>query len=108
MKGGDWGSLIFRLYFTLGNFRTRRHFDSLGMPRKKPKLIAAARRVAEATRIVAEQRALIARLKASGNPVVDAEAALQMYLGALKLLEDHERRIKAENKSKRGETKKPK
>jgi len=31
-----------------------------------------------------------------------------MYLGALKLLEDHERRMKAENKAKRGETKKPK
>jgi hypothetical protein len=99
---------MFRLYFTLGTLEPRRHFGSLGMPRKKPKLIAAARRVAEAARIVAEQRALIARLKASGHPVADAEAALQMYVGALKLLEDHERRMKAENKAKRGETKKSK
>jgi hypothetical protein len=77
------------------------------MPRKKPKMIAAAHRVADARRIVADQRALIARLKAYGHPVVDAEAALQMYVGALALLEDHERRMKAENRAKQGETKKP-
>ena len=35
------------------------------MPRKKPKLIVAADRVAEARRIVAEQRQLVAKLKAT-------------------------------------------
>jgi hypothetical protein len=77
------------------------------MPRKKPKLIAAAHRVEAARRIVADQHALIARLKAYGHPVADAKAVLQMYVGALTLLEGHERRMKAENKAKRGETKKP-
>jgi hypothetical protein len=78
------------------------------MPRRNPKLIAAAHRVAEARRIVADQRALIARLKAFRLPVVDAEATLEMYIGSLTLLEDHERRMKEENKAKKSETRKPK
>jgi hypothetical protein len=56
--------------------------------------------VAEARRIVADQRALIARL------TVEAEGSLQIYLSALKLLEAYEHRIREENKRKTGETRK--
>jgi hypothetical protein len=77
------------------------------MPRKKAKLIVAAHRVAEARRIVANQHELIVTLKALGQPTVDAERALQTYLSALKHLEDHERRVRAESKAKKRETKKP-
>jgi len=76
------------------------------MPRKKPKLIVAAHRVAEARRIVAEQHQLIAKLKAFGRPTLDAERTLQMYVGSLKHLEDYERKIRMEDKAKTGETKK--
>jgi hypothetical protein len=76
------------------------------MPRHKPKLIAAAHRAAEARRIVTNQRDLIAKLKVLGRPTFEPEGALQVYVSSLKLLEDHERRIRAEDKAKRGETKK--
>ena len=76
------------------------------MPRKKPKLIVAAHRVAEARRIVAEQHQLIAKLKAFGRPTLDAERTLRMYVGSLKHLEDYERKIRMEDKAKTGETKK--
>ena len=77
------------------------------MPRKQPKLILAALRAAEARRIVANQRGLIAVLKAKGESTLQAEATLQMYLSSLKLLEDHEWKIRQERKAKKGETKKP-
>jgi hypothetical protein len=77
------------------------------MPRKKAKLIVAQQRVAEARRIVADQHELIARLKASENPTVDAERSLQTYVRSLKHLEDHKRRIREEDKAKKRETKKP-
>ena len=76
------------------------------MPRKKPKLIVAAHRVAEARRIVAEQHQIIAKLQAFGRPTLDAERTLQMYVGSLKHLEDYERKIRMEDKAKTGETKK--
>jgi len=76
------------------------------MPRKKPKLIVAADRVAEARRIVAEQRQLVAKLKAFGRSTLDAERTLQMYVGSLKHLEDYERKIRMEDKAKTRETKK--
>lgn len=76
------------------------------MPRKNPKQILAAVRAAEARRIVARQEQLIAGLKASGKPTLDAEQYLQMYIGALKHLEDHEHRIKEARKAKMRETKK--
>ena len=62
----------------------------------------AAFRVARAKRIVADQRVLIANLRAAGQPTLDAESSLQIYLTALKSLEDHERKIQEENKAKRG------
>ncbi len=78
------------------------------MPRKQPKLILAAYRAAEARRIVANQRGLIAMLKSKGEPTVGAEGILEVYLSSLKLLEDHEWKIRQERKAKKGETKKPK
>ncbi len=75
------------------------------MPRKKPRLIVAANRVAEARRIVVEQSDLIAKLKASDDPALDAERALQSYLSSLEHLEDYERKIKREGQAKKRETK---
>jgi hypothetical protein len=77
------------------------------MPRKQPKLILAAHRVAEARRIVANQRGLIAMLKAKGGSTLDAEGMLEVYLSSLKLLEDHEWKIRQEREAKKRETKKP-
>ena len=71
-------------------------------------MIVAAHRAAEARRAVENQRGLIAVLKAKGESTVEAEATLQMYLSSLKLLEDHEQRIRKKRKAKKGETKKPK
>jgi hypothetical protein len=51
------------------------------MPRKHATLVAAAQRVVEARRIVADQEALIANLRAAKRPTADAEAALYIYLG---------------------------
>ena len=78
------------------------------MPRKQPKLILAAFRAAEARRIVANQRVLIAVLKAKGELSLDAEGMLEVYLSSLKLLEDHEWKMRQERKAKKGETKKRK
>ncbi len=78
------------------------------MPRKEAKLVVAAQHAAEARRIVANQRGLIATLKAKGEPTVDAEGVLEVYLSSLKLLEDHEWKIRKERKAKKGETKKSK
>jgi hypothetical protein len=71
------------------------------MPRKEVKLIVAAQRAAEARRIVENQRGLIATLKAKGESTIDAEAMLQVYLSSLKLLEDHEQRIRKEREAKK-------
>ena len=62
--------------------------------------LLAAFRVAKAKRIVADQRVLIARLRAAGQPTLDAESSLQIYLSALKLLEAPEQR-KSEKRIKR-------
>jgi hypothetical protein len=77
------------------------------MPRKQPKLILAAYRAAEARWIVANQRGLIAMLKAKGESL-DAEGMLEVYLSSLKLLEDHEWKIRQARKAKKSETKKTK
>jgi len=76
------------------------------MPRKQPKLILAAYRVAEARRIVARQRGLIAILKAKGESTVEEEGMLQVYLSSLQLLEDQEWKIRQERRAKKSETKK--
>jgi hypothetical protein len=77
------------------------------MPRKQPKLILAAHRAAGARRIVANQRGLIAMLQAKGESTLDAEGMLEVYLSSLKLLEDHEWKIRQEREAKKRETKKP-
>ncbi len=76
------------------------------MPRKQPKLILAAYRAAEARRIVANQRGLIAMLKSKGEPTVEAEGMLEVYLSSLKLLEDHEWKVRQDRRAKKRETKK--
>ena len=76
------------------------------MPRKHATLVAAAQRVVEARRIVADQEALIANLRAAKRPTADAEAALYTYLSAPRHLEDRERKIKEGLKAKIGETRK--
>ncbi len=71
------------------------------MPRKYPKLILAVRRTAEARRIIAAQHEVVAKLKALGQPTLDAEGLLQVYDSSLKLLENHERKIRETRKSKK-------
>ncbi len=64
------------------------------MQRKRAELAFAEQRVAAAKKIVADQRELIATLTASGQSVIDATKALQVYLGMLKHLEDYKRGVK--------------
>jgi hypothetical protein len=46
-------------------------------------------------------------LKAKGGSTLDAEGMLEVYLSSLKLLEDHEWKIRQEREAKKRETKKP-
>jgi hypothetical protein len=78
------------------------------MPRKHARLALAAARVAEAQRLVTNQRDLIVSLQALRRPTIDAERLLQTYLSALEHLEGHERKIRLEREAKKGETKKRK
>jgi len=75
------------------------------MPRKNTKLSVAERRTAEARQIVAQQQELVARLKALGQPSFDAELTLQTYISALKLIEVHEDKVRAEVRARKHETK---
>ena len=70
------------------------------MPRRDPKLVAAATRAAEGRRIVAGQQLLIETLKASGKPSQDAEVSLQLYVSALKVLEGYEQRLREQRRAK--------
>lgn len=63
-------------------------------------------RAAEARRFVAHQRDVIAQLKAAGECSAEAECSLEIYLSALKPIEDHARKLGEENEAKRGETRK--
>jgi hypothetical protein len=51
----------------------------------------AVRYVAEAKRIIAQQRERLAKLKAAGDSVLDAEQTLDVFTISLRLLEDHQR-----------------
>lgn len=75
------------------------------MPRRHSKLVAAERHTAKARQITAQQHDLIARLKALGQPTVDAELTLQTYVSALSLIEAHEDRMRAEVSARKHETK---
>jgi hypothetical protein len=71
----------------------------------RPKLVVAALRSAQARRVVANQRDLIARLKAAGHPTSEAEQLLQTYLSMLKHLEAHQQKLRDQRKAKKTETK---
>ena len=75
------------------------------MPRKSTKLGVAERRTAEARQIVARQQELIARFRALGQPTVEAELTLQTYMSALKLIEAHEAKVRAEIRAGKHRTK---
>jgi len=70
------------------------------MPRRSLKLILAIERAAEARRIVARQQQLIAGLKATGRPTLDAELYLKAYIEALKPLEAFELKLRDEHRAK--------
>jgi hypothetical protein len=72
----------------------------------RPKLVVAALHSAQAKRIVANQRDLIARLKAAGHPTSDAEQMLQTYLSMLEHLEAHQQKLRDQRRAKKAETKK--
>jgi hypothetical protein len=76
------------------------------MARKSINLAAAVLRVAEARRIVHNQRLLIAKLKIAGRPLGDAEASLLSYASSLRHLEEHMQKLKGDDKLKRSQRKK--
>jgi len=76
------------------------------MPRKNTRISVAEGRTAEARQIVARQQELIAKLKALGQPAFEAEATLQTYISALKLIEAHEDKVRAAVRAGKHETKK--
>jgi hypothetical protein len=78
------------------------------MPRKQPKLILAAYRGAEARRIVAHQRGLIAMLQAKGESIVNAEGMLDVYLSRSNCLRIRSGKSGKNGKQKKSETKKTK
>lgn len=58
-------------------------------------LATATRHVAEGRRIVAQQHERIARLKARGSCTRDYEITLNIFVGTLQILEEHERALRA-------------
>ena len=64
------------------------------MTEKENTLEQAVRYVAEAKRIITEQRQRIEKLKASGISTIDAEQTLDVFTTTLKLLEDHEQYLR--------------
>jgi hypothetical protein len=78
------------------------------MPKKRPKLIILAQHIAGARRTVADQRALLAKLQATGQPTSEAEGTLRTYISALQDLEAHARKMREEAEAKKGETLKKK
>jgi hypothetical protein len=81
--------------------RSHRH-----MPKRDTKLVVAEGRTAEARRIVARQSELIEKLTASGQPSLEAERTLLIYISALKHLEAHEAIVRADVGARKHETKK--
>jgi hypothetical protein len=78
------------------------------MPKKKSKLSVLAQHIAGARHIVADQRALLAKLQATGQPTSEAQGTLRTYRSALHHLESHERKMRAADETKKGETLKKK
>ncbi len=79
---------------------------SVHMSKGDTKLVVAEGRTAEARQIVARQSELIAKLKASGQPTLDAERTLLTYISALKHLEAHAAIIRADVSARKHETRK--
>ena len=76
------------------------------MLRGDTKLVVAEGRTAEARRIVAQQSELVEKLKAAGQPWLDAERTLLTYISALKHLKTHEAILRADANARKHETKK--
>ena len=80
--------------------------QTVHMSKGDTKLVVAESRTAEARRIVTRQSSVIAELKASGQPSLDAEQTLLTYIGALKHLEAHEAIVRADISARKHQTKK--
>jgi hypothetical protein len=76
------------------------------MSKGDAKFVVAEGRTPEARQIVSRQSELIAKLKASGQPSLDAERALLTYMSALKHLEAHEAVVRADVNARKHEIKK--
>jgi hypothetical protein len=69
-------------------------YHAIMLERGETSLEMAVRHVAEARRIVAQQRERIARLKADGHSIVDHEKTLEVLEATLRIFEHDERRIR--------------
>jgi hypothetical protein len=58
------------------------------------RLREAARHVARAKTVIAQQRQIIENLKAAGGDTFVAEEMLEIFLGNLEIFEAHERELK--------------
>jgi hypothetical protein len=76
------------------------------MPRKKSKLAVLAEQIAAARRIIDDQQALLEKLRTSGQPTHEAEAALRTYVSSLMHLLAYQEKLRLESEAKKGETKK--
>jgi hypothetical protein len=66
------------------------------MVEEETALVQAVRHVAEGRRIVANQRARIAKLRALGHPTLNHEQTLSIFESTLRIFEDHARALCAE------------
>ena len=73
---------------------------------RETKLVEVRTRVAEARHIVDVQLGLVERFRATGEPTLEAEDALNTYASGLKHLEAYELKLREDAKAKKGETKK--
>jgi hypothetical protein len=64
------------------------------MPKGETDLEMAARHVAQARRIVEQQRGRIAELRDGGMPTLDQEETLKILENSLRIFEHDERRIR--------------
>ena len=76
------------------------------MPRKKSKLAVLAEQIAAARRIIDDQQALLEKLRISGQPTHEAEAALRTNVSSLLHLLAYQENLRLESEAKKGETKK--
>ena len=73
---------------------------------EESELERATQHVAAAEHIVAQQRARIAKLKASGHPITHHQQLLELFVGTLvEAFKDHERLLLSEIAEKRTNSK---